>query len=82
MDLIQELEIAYLIQELCINNLTQKINEKPFQVEEAIDIMAQILLGQYELLKHGIIHRDLKPDNILYKLGKYKICDFGSSKLV
>lgn len=47
-------------------------------VEEAIDIMRQLISGVQEAHRNGIIHRDLKPQNILVTdSGILKIADFG-----
>jgi len=47
-------------------------------VEEAIDIMHQLVSGVNVAHRHSIIHRDLKPQNILMTHGGYvKIADFG-----
>ncbi|MGD8777876.1 MAG: serine/threonine-protein kinase [Ignavibacteria bacterium] len=46
---------------------------------ETISILFQILNGLSEI--DYMIHRDLKPDNILYYENKWKISDFGISKI-
>jgi serine/threonine-protein kinase len=55
-------------------------------LEEALDIVEQVLLGLAAAHAAGIVHRDLKPDNVLLvdpPQGKRlcKIVDFGMSKL-
>lgn len=47
-------------------------------IEEAIEIMRQLISGVAEAHRNGIIHRDLKPQNILITdSGILKIGDFG-----
>lgn len=47
-------------------------------IEEAVDLMRQLISGVMEAHRNGIIHRDLKPQNILITdSGILKIGDFG-----
>ena len=48
--------------------------------KEAIDFMAQIITGFFDIIRHGVVHRDLKPQNILISNGKLKIADFGLAR--
>jgi len=51
-------------------------------VDEAVDILQQVLKGLSAIHGAGLIHRDIKPGNILRdEEGRYKIGDFGISIL-
>ena len=50
-------------------------------VEEALDIAAQICEGLSHAHAHKIIHRDIKPQNILItRQGQIKVADFGIAR--
>ncbi len=56
-------------------------------VEDAIDLIRQLLEVLAEAHSQGIVHRDLKPDNLMIVEGSsgrrsLKVLDFGLSKLV
>ncbi len=62
--------------------LKEKISQKPFPVEDAIEITIQIAQGLSKAHEKGIIHRDIKPANIIItKDNVVKILDFGLAKL-
>lgn len=62
--------------------LKKKIEQKPLNIEEAIDIATQIAEGLSKSHKKGIIHRDIKPANIIITdESVVKIVDFGLAKL-
>jgi serine/threonine protein kinase/tetratricopeptide (TPR) repeat protein len=62
--------------------LKSKIEQKPLDIKEAIDIAIQIAQGLDKAHKNGIVHRDIKPANIMITDdGMVKIVDFGLAKL-
>jgi len=51
-------------------------------VEEAADIICQVLEALQYAHQHGVIHRDIKPDNIqILPDGRVKLTDFGIARL-
>ena len=59
------------------------MRKKKFVKEnDGIKIIKQILLGVYELTKHGIIHRDIKPANVMIHDGIMKLTDFGFARKI
>jgi serine/threonine protein kinase/Flp pilus assembly protein TadD len=63
--------------------LDDRIASGPLEIDEAIDIAAQIAEGLNEAHEKGIIHRDIKPGNIMIsENGRVKIMDFGVAKSV
>lgn len=64
-------------------NLSEKIGEGPFKLDEAVRICVQLLEGLATAHGSGIVHRDIKPANImLTRTGEVKIMDFGVAKLL
>ncbi len=62
--------------------LKKKIEQKPLDIKEAIDIAIQVSQGLDKAHKKGIVHRDIKPANIMITDdGLVKIVDFGLAKL-
>lgn len=63
-------------------SLKDKIEEKRFPVDEAVDIVIQITEGLAKAHSKEIVHRDIKPANILVtEEDQIKIVDFGLAKL-
>lgn len=62
--------------------LMQKIERGHLEIDEAVDIISQVIAGLEKAHEKGIIHRDIKPANIfITKDGVVKILDFGLAKL-
>jgi serine/threonine protein kinase len=62
--------------------LKQKIDAGPMELDESLDIALQIAGGLKEAHEKGVIHRDINSSNImLTKSGQVKIMDFGLARV-
>jgi serine/threonine-protein kinase len=62
--------------------LDQKLEQGPLDVDDALNIAAQIASGLAKAHEKGIVHRDIKPGNVFITGdGHVKILDFGLAKL-
>jgi len=62
--------------------LKKKIERGPMEIDEAVEIAAQVTQGLVKAHEHDIVHRDIKPANIVVTTdGVAKIVDFGLAKL-
>jgi serine/threonine protein kinase/formylglycine-generating enzyme required for sulfatase activity len=62
--------------------LRQLMNEKPFTLNEALNVTIQVAVALTSAHTAGIVHRDIKPENIMLRADGYvKILDFGLAKL-
>ena len=52
------------------------------QIDQVLDIAAQVAMGLSYAHEHGIVHRDVKPSNIMViRDGHVKITDFGIARM-
>jgi serine/threonine protein kinase len=62
--------------------LRHLINEKPFTLNEMLNVSIQVADALSGAHVTGIVHRDVKPENIIIRQDGYvKILDFGLAKL-
>ena len=77
----------YIITEFCDGGTLddeckkREDSEDYYTINQAKNIIYQIILGLSSLSLGKIVHRDIKTENIFINNGVYKIGDFGSSKV-
>jgi tRNA A-37 threonylcarbamoyl transferase component Bud32 len=77
----------YEIMELAEKDWEQEIirrknNSLFYQEYELMEIFKNLIRTFSLLQNQNITHRDIKPQNILLVNGKFKICDFGNSRIL
>lgn len=84
-DVGQEDNYHYMVMELLEGGtLKELIQEKGYlAIDQALEILKQVLSGLAKAHQKGIIHRDLKPQNILRNSsGEWKLGDFGIARVL
>ena len=63
--------------------LASRIQRKPIELIESLDIIVQVSEALAEAHSRGIIHLDIKPQNIMITAkGQAKVMDFGLAKVI
>lgn len=74
----------YLVMEECnggtLTQLISKVDSLP--ETEILRFVGDFLSGYRCLYECGVVHRDIKTDNVLLHNGRYKLADFGLSKIM
>ena len=59
------------------------LDNEPPNLQESVDIAAQVAEALTEAHSHGVVHRDIKPQNVIITpRGQVKVLDFGLAKLL
>jgi non-specific serine/threonine protein kinase len=76
--------VPFLVTEYVTGNtLRKRLDGKPLNSIETIEIAVQIASALSAAHEKGIIHRDIKPENVMIREdGLVKVLDFGLAKLI
>lgn len=65
----------------CVGSLAGLLNAGPLSLQEALDLIGQIIAALEYLHRHKVVHRDLKPSNILIDSQRRAyLSDFGLAR--
>lgn len=81
-DVGEDEDTYYIVMEY-VEGMTLKekiMKEGPLPIDEAVDIMKQVLGAMEQAHANRVVHRDLKPQNILMKGRTAKVADFGIAR--
>ncbi|GAA2174515.1 hypothetical protein GCM10009846_20760 [Agrococcus versicolor] len=68
----------YLVMELCSTEIGDRFRERPFELDEALEVVVRIGGALETAHRAGTLHRDVKPANILTTaFGHPVLSDFG-----
>ncbi|MCP3962227.1 MAG: protein kinase [bacterium] len=63
--------------------LESMLADGPLEIDDALDLAAQVSRGLERAHEAGIVHRDIKPANVIVtEHGEVKVLDFGIAKIV
>ena len=71
----------FFVMKLCAKSLAEDVRRAPIDMQQVLDVLADVCEGLNASHERDIIHRDLKPANILYYDGHWVVADFGMSML-
>ncbi len=75
--------LSYIILEYVRGTLMRDIDRSTISLEEAINLIVQLLEALQYAHAQGVIHRDIKPGNILLRSDKtLKVMDFGLARRI
>src|SRR5215471_9893034 len=71
----------FLVMELLEGeSISERLQRGPLPLEEALQVMLDILSALAALHRSSIVHRDLKPSNVFLSTQGVKLLDFGLAK--
>ena len=76
--------IYHVMEYVSGQSVRERIQERPFEVDEALRMVRGVANALVHAAKHGIVHRDIKPANIMLTGddSQPKLADLGLARLV